>query len=145
MSIQQFTHTNECFKSWRCGCLNCYLVLLSTDSKTRQQLRQTHLHGPTSIPTEKCNFRLSLVVDDSPFLVLIQQSRGDGSEVSTGTNQQEHHSEQALEVEQGRLENINWSLNSLAPGGFEWNISLVICKPNSIIDGWCTSCEITFR
>ena len=37
---------------------------------------------------------------------------------------------------------VSWSLNTLAPGKFEWNFRHVIFKQILVIDDWGISCEI---
>ena len=37
------------------------------------------------------------------------------------------------------------SINSLAPGSFEWNFTRIIFKLISVISGWGISCEIALR
>ena len=57
---------------------------------------------------------------------------------------------------QSRLRRIRWfhltiesssicSVNSLAPGKFEWNFRYLIFQIISVIDGWGISCELALR
>ena len=50
--------------------------------------------------------------------------------------------ESLLTHSQSKFETWNFSLNSLAPGKFEWNFRYVIFKWILVIDGWGISCEI---
>ena len=45
------------------------------------------------------------------------------------------------------LSSVTWtfSLNSLAPGKFEWNFRYLIFQILSVIDGWVVSCELALR
>ena len=44
-----------------------------------------------------------------------------------------------------RWQAITCTINSLAPGKFEWNFRYLIFQIISVIDGWVISCELALR